>query len=321
MFSKLIVVASALLVLSFPARAAYDVDAPVSLTPSAASSITEQMRDETRPRRGTLYRVSLGDRTSYLFGTIHVGKTNFFPLNPEVMQAWDAASSVVLELDTRNSTAFYAALEKHGLYPVGDSIARHVSASAYQQLTQTLIAAKVDPAKVARYKPWLVANLLVGRVLEQRGYLSAQGIETYLLAPPQLQGKRVLELESAEFQLALFDSLSDADEEKYMLENLADLNDGSAVRKTEGLVDAWSRGDDSTVDRLLSEITSGNTVSSNFMQQTLLGARNVQMAANIDHIIKGNAVAFVGVGMLHLAGAQGLPQLLRQRGYLVEKIY
>lgn len=325
MLSKLIFVACVLCAHVLPAHAALEPDAPASLSPSAGStllsgSITEQIR--TAPaRRGTLYRVTQGSQTGYLFGTIHIGKPEFLPLDPAVMQALGTASSLVLELDTRKSVAFYAALNKHGLYPVGDSIRQHLTPAAYQRLVQVLTAAGVDPVPLARYKPWLIANLLIGRALERRGYLSSNGVESFLLAPAQLQTKQVVELESADVQLALFDSLNDADEETYMLENLANLINGSAIRQTEGMIDAWTHSDDSKLDSLLTEMTTGDTVSSQFMQHTLLGLRNQQMAANIDTIMQRDRVAFVGVGMLHLAGENGLPQLLRQRGYVVEKMY
>ena len=45
------------------------------------------------------------------------------------------------------------------------------------------------------------------------------------------------------------------------------------------------------------------------------------MAAQIDQLMGKGGVLFVGVGLLHLLGDNGLPQLLGQRGYLVERVY
>jgi len=45
------------------------------------------------------------------------------------------------------------------------------------------------------------------------------------------------------------------------------------------------------------------------------------MSERIEHMLKDGKVSFVGVGLLHLLGANGLPQLLSQRGYQVERIY
>jgi uncharacterized protein YbaP (TraB family) len=67
--------------------------------------------------------------------------------------------------------------------------------------------------------------------------------------------------------------------------------------------------------------TSGDSVSAGFMQRVLLGKRNPEMAANIERIMQQDQVAFVGVGLLHLVGDDGLPQLLKRRGYQVEQLY
>jgi uncharacterized protein YbaP (TraB family) len=45
------------------------------------------------------------------------------------------------------------------------------------------------------------------------------------------------------------------------------------------------------------------------------------MADHIERLMREDSVTFVGVGLLHLLGANGLPQLLAQRGYLVERVY
>jgi uncharacterized protein YbaP (TraB family) len=45
------------------------------------------------------------------------------------------------------------------------------------------------------------------------------------------------------------------------------------------------------------------------------------MASSIEAIMRDDQVAFVGVGLLHLIGSNGVPQLLRQRGYEVEQVF
>ncbi len=57
------------------------------------------------------------------------------------------------------------------------------------------------------------------------------------------------------------------------------------------------------------------------MQQVLLARRNPAMAHKIELLLKSERASFVGVGLLHLVGEAGLPSLLRQRGYQVEKLY
>lgn len=289
----------------------------VDTVPSAAALLAAPA--DGAPRRGVLYRIQGRGQTSYLFGTIHVGKQGFFPLEPEVTRALAGASNLVMERDIRESEPFSIALSKHGFYLPGDTIRNHLSPDAMARLESSLRQAGIASHTVAHYKPWLMANMLVGLELEQHGFQRSQGVENFLLAASP--HKKVVGLESADYQLSLFATLDDAQQERYLLENLDDLQDGNALRKSQGLIDAWSSADAEKIDRVMLELTTGNTISSYFMQRTLLDKRNPEMATAIDNIMKDRQAAFVGVGVLHLLGANGLPQLLMQRGYEVEKVY
>jgi len=297
---------------------AHSMDMSIPPAPAAAPADAIQLSDV--PRRGALYRVRHEGKTSYLFGTIHVGKQGFFPLEPEVTQALAAASSLVLELDVRASEPFQRALAQHGQYPAGQSIADHLSPAALAQLKKALAKAGMSLASVQHYRPWLVANILVGQEIEKVGFQRGMGVEGWLLSKASAQHKPLQELESADYQLGLFASMDDRQQEAYLLENIAEVENGAAVRKSAGLIEAWSAADAPRIAALTRELTSGDSVSARFMDRTLLGKRNPEMAASIEAIMrKGDA--FVGIGLLHLVGDNGVPALLRQHGFEVEQVY
>ncbi|UGQ47436.1 TraB/GumN family protein [Massilia endophytica] len=296
-----------------------EMNVPHAVASASASSQPIQLKPV--PRRGALYRVRHDGKTSYLFGTIHVGKQNFFPLEPEVTRALADASSLVLELDTRAYEPFQQALAKYGSYPAGQTISQHLSPMALARLNKALAKAGMTLSSVEQYRPWLVANILVGTEIEKNGYHRSNGVEGFLLSAAVKQKKKVRELESADYQLSLFASLDDGQQERYLLENIAELDNGMALKKSAGLIDAWSNADAERIAALTRELTTGDTVSAMFMDRTLLRKRNPEMAANIEAIMKNEKVAFVGIGLLHLVGENGVPELLRQRGYEVEKMY
>ncbi len=296
-----------------------EMSVPNAVAIAAADPV--RLQQPAPPRRGALYRVRHDGKTSYLFGTIHVGKQGMYPLEPEVTRALADASSLVLELDTRVYEPFQQALTKYGIYPAGDSITRHLSPAALAKLQVALDKAGLPLRNVEGYRPWLVANILVGTEIEKHGYHRSNGVEGYLLTAAAKQKKPVRELETAEYQLSLFSTLDDAQQEKYMLENLEELANGKALQKSAGLIDAWSNADAPRIAAMAHELTTGDSVSATFMDRKLLGQRNPQMAANIEAIMRSDQVAFVGIGLLHLIGEDGIPELLRRRGYDVEKMY
>jgi len=271
--------------------------------------------------QGGLYRISGHGRVAYLFGTVHVGASSFYPLAPEVNRALAGANRVVVELDTRGDTDFVHAVKKHGSYPPGDDIRHHVSPDTLGRLTDALHEDGITIASMARFKPWLVANLLLNVELERNGYHRSEGVEQVLLANAQRRRAPVAELESADYQLALYDTMDDVEAERYLRECLRDLADGSALRRSRAVIEAFDSGDARSLDALLAASTGGGSAVADFTRRTLLGRRNPEMAFHIERLMRDNSVIFIGVGLLHLLGANGLPQLLAQRGYLVERVY
>jgi uncharacterized protein YbaP (TraB family) len=273
------------------------------------------------PQRGTLYRVRYQNNTAYLFGTIHVGKPAFFPLETEVTRALAHAGKLVVEIDIRNSEPFQQALKKHGLYAAGGRIDQRLSAESLRRLRLALEKFGIPFEDIAHMKPWLVANMLIAFDLERQGYQRSDGIEYFLLSFAKEQTKTVQELESAEYQLSLYDGMPEAEQEQYLRENLAEIDDGNALKKAQALIDAWASANGKAFDDLLQESLNEKTISSKFMHRVLLDKRNPEMAEKIEVLLKNEESTFVGVGLLHLIGETGLPTLLRQRGYEVEKLY
>lgn len=293
---------------------------PASAGNDAAAAAAAQVvgKSDAAPR-GSLYRIRHRGHTSYLFGTIHVGTESFFPLEPAVTRALAEAGKLVLEIDVRQNAPFQAALDKHGVYPEGDDISRHLSPATLAKLRAALSRAGLEWDSMRRFKPWLLANLLLGLDLEHSGYRRAQGVEMFLLS--HAQTKTVHELESAEYQMSLFDAMDDASQEQYLREQLDELDDGRAMKKARALIAAWASGNGDAVEGIVRESLGDGTISSAFAYRVLLEKRNPQMAEKIVRMLDAGETAFVGVGWLHLVGDAGLPALLRQRGVEVEKVY
>src|SRR3569623_3500780 len=58
---------------------------PPAEAPATSPDILQQLK--SAPSRGLIYELSRDGKTAYLFGTIHVGRAEFFPLDLDVTQA------------------------------------------------------------------------------------------------------------------------------------------------------------------------------------------------------------------------------------------
>jgi len=272
------------------------------------------------PLRGILYRVDYRGHTCYLFGTVHVGQSAFYPLEPRVMRALHDADTLAIEVDVRDAAALRRAAQTYGFYPEGDTIDRHLPPGELAHLKQALRHAGIPFENVARMKPWMVANLLLVQAMARHGFPPGQGIEEYFLAVAQKEGKAVTGLETAGYQLSLFDRLDDAQQRAYLHETLRNLASGKEVREGLALIDAWQHADDAAMQSAMRDTLSDGP-SDRLIEKLLLAQRNPAMAAKIGALIRRDRDCFVAIGALHLLGRDGVPALLAAQGYRVRKLY
>ncbi|HWT71837.1 MAG TPA: TraB/GumN family protein [Oxalicibacterium sp.] len=297
---------------SFHAALAHAERSTSAAAPAAQSPI---------PLRGTLYRIDYRGRSSYLFGTVHVGQAAFYPLEPQVTRALQQSEQLALEVDIRNTAAFQQAILRYGVYPDEQTVAQHLPVDELAQLQQALEHAGIPFANVARMKPWMIANVLLVQTMARHGFPAEQGLEQYFLGVAAQQKKPVVELESAGYQLSLFDQLDEQQQQVYLRETMQDIADGSAIDKGIALIDAWSRADSTAMQAAVDDMLNDDSVSSRFIERTLLAQRNPHMAERIAAWLKSGKTTFVAVGTLHLIGKDSIPALLRQRGYRVSRLY
>lgn len=90
-------------------------DSPPAEAPAASTDVLQQLK--SAPSRGLLYEVSRNGKIAYLFGTIHVGRPDFFPLDLVVTQALAHSSELVVELDATQGDKMQAAVQRHAVLP------------------------------------------------------------------------------------------------------------------------------------------------------------------------------------------------------------
>lgn len=284
----------------------------------------DQSAQQQTPPRGALYRVSQQGQpghVAWLFGTIHVGKPAFYPLEPRVMRAFTESNKLLIEVDMRDTATLLAAVQKYGMYGEGDALDKHISADTLRRLQQALNKQGLSMDAAARMKPTMAANMLALAAYTQAGYEATLGTDMYLMTLATNQGKAVAGLESADYQFSLFDNLNATQQEQYLRETLDELKSGKSKRQMRELLDAWGSADTKKIDALMADMLAEKTVAADFTRHILLAQRNHTMSEKIATLLQTDDKIFVAVGLLHLVGKEGVPALLRARGYTVEKIY
>jgi hypothetical protein len=183
-----------------------------------------------------------------------------------------------------------------------------------------MAAACVAPESLATLRPEMQAVSL--EVLEGRGQglYPDYGIDVFLAGLGHGMRKPVRSLETPESQAALLVSDDPVETAHTVGELLDELESGKGAKMLERLAGDWQRGDQADLDAYASWCECLDTPQQKADFARLVDERNPLMA---DKVVQWHAEGkslFVAVGSLHMLGRMGLPELLKARGFQVERV-
>lgn len=261
------------------------------------------------PDRGPLWRITRGGQSSYLFGSLHVGKADWAYPGPALRAAWAQTDVLAVELDPADvGPALAAAGPGEALAP---PLAERVQAQAR--------VACLPPGALAPLPAMLQLSLLTLLEARRDGFDAMFGQDLMLLAWARTEGRPVLALETLQEQL---DAMAPpAGELPQIVDGaLRQLQRGEMRAPLRKLADAWQRGDMKTLADYRRWCGCASTPAERAWFKRINDDRNVNLAERIAALHGPGQRLLVAVGALHMSGPQALPRLLAERGFTVETL-
>jgi hypothetical protein len=304
-------------------QAAWAESAAAPNTPAATATDAEDAlrQMQAAPPRGLLYEVSKNGHAGYLFGTIHVGRADFFPLDLTATQAMAKSGELVVELDASQTDKIQAGLRRYALLLPPQTLDTLLPSRLQQRLHAQLDALAIPREAVQGWKPWMATMALTMGALKKLGYGFEYATEFYFISIANALKMPVTELEGIDYQFQLFDSIPPQDQLVYLDESLGYLEKNEMQADTRVLIDAWLASDPAALQQITLKSLQDSPRSATWVKQKLFTERNQHMADKIDRMLIEGRTPFVAVGALHLTGTDGLPALLEKRGYRVVNLY
>jgi len=269
-----------------------------------------------QPARDFIWKVTAPTGSLYLVGSVHLLTKDYYPLSPALDKAFKDSDLLVEEADLGEleSLASQFTLLSRGMLPENQSLETVVSAATYALVTKrvTDLGMPIEPLK--RFKPWMLAMTLEALEWQKAGFDATLGLDRHFYDRAKVDGKRVQGLETADFQLSLFDQMTKEEQDRMLAESLKDLDREQASVIT--LTNAWKAGDAATVERIVLDDVKGDPL----MYGRLLVNRNRTWFPTLDALLKRTGRAFVVVGAAHLVGPDGLLTMFKAKGYKVEQL-
>jgi uncharacterized protein len=266
-------------------------------------------------KRACLWKLKSEKNTVYILGSIHLLKKDAYPLAQTLERAFDDSQAVVLEIapDAMTQERVQKLFLSKGLYGDKESLKGNVTEATYEFVRKRTEELGLDIERFNRFKPWLLGLTLAVVKLQKLGLDPEYGIDKYFFDKAKKAGKEVISLETAEYQIDLFDGMSASLEEELLLQTLRDLD--VMEKEIDRIVAAWASRDTATLETtLLKSLREYPEV-----YNKLLKERNKNWLPIIERLIGQEKNYLVVVGVGHLIGADSLISLLKGKGYSLDQ--
>lgn len=247
----------------------------------------------------------------FIMGSIHIGKSSFYPFPEKIETAFSNTPNIVVEINTK-SKEFADKVHNLNAYAyLGDNktLKDVLSNDLYAALKTNFANYGLPMEKVYRLKPWVAASTLVSLKMMSLGYVAESGTEKYFL--DKAENKNIFELESFEEQSNLMDGI---DGNLFLTMTLLSLS--SMENELGTLIESWKNQDMQKIEALTMEGIENENQKDYF--DKLYFKRNIAMTEKIKGYLSQNDNYFVIVGSGHLVGEKGILSLLKKAGYTVE---
>ena len=264
-----------------------------------------------------LWRVQSRANTVYVLGSIHFFKKEAYPLDQRIESAFDQSEVLAVEANVNDIAKIdIEKLVGSALYLGHDTLEKHISNEAYELIKKETGRLGIPLELINRQKPWFLALVLESLELLKLGFDPNYGIDKYFLSKAEGK-KKILEMESLDYQIDLLCKFSDQEQELFLLYTLKDLN--ILRQELDKLTRAWISGDAKGLESVMTRgVVEDSRMSS--VYEKLILERNRNMASKIEDFLRNRETYFVVVGAGHLVGSQGIIEILRGKGYMVEQL-
>jgi hypothetical protein len=249
----------------------------------------------------------------FLLGSLHVLKSDAYPLAKEINKAYNLSQKIVFETDlaAMMDPAVQAKMLSLGLYPEGQNLFQNISDDMQSVLKKRMTDLGMPMEHFARFKPWFLAVALTTLELQRLGFSPAFGIDVHFYGRAGSDEKEIGFLEPVEFQLDLLGKMNAHDQKAFLSQTLKDLD--VAARMADDMLKYWKKGETDNLYSILFKSFEDYPQ----IENRLLRRRNKDWIDKIEEMMAEDKNIFIVVGAGHLIGPGSVVALLKEKGYKV----
>lgn len=251
---------------------------------------------------------------SYLFGTIHIIAAEDFLLSDSTLAAFNRCKEVAFEInmDEMDNLGAMLPLLMKAFMRNGTTLRDLLSTEDYNLVKSRFSEMGLPVFMLERVKPMFLSSMVSGPGSDTSALSDTKSYEIELLQLARDADKPVHGLETAAYQMSMFDSIPYKAQAEMLVQTL---KAGPSENDEMDQLVALYKAQDLVELQKMMESESGIGE----YQHLLLDQRNINWIPVMSRMMKEEPV-FFAVGAGHLGGEKGVIALLRRQGYQMRAI-
>ena len=259
----------------------------------------------------------------YVLGTIHVADKDFYPLEKNVLRAFDKADRLVSEI---GGAADFEALASELQTVIMKNMNTDPQKSLLNVLSEDELTFLYETVgddtvhQLALFNPWILNTILSQFLMAKVGLDAGAGIDMYLMQ--RAENKKIEALDTVEQQLAVLSYGSFDDQLAILKDSIQALRDiDKSTEEIHRLRNLYLSNNRTELSALIVELLL--EVPSSFSEKkaqayidALLTDRNRIWAQKFDSYLREGGNTFVFAGVAHFLGKSSVFEIMRQKDML-----
>lgn len=267
--------------------------------------------------RPAMWKVSDADSTVWIFGSVHILPPNVDWRRPALMAALEEADYVYFEAPTDAISQFrlQSLVAREGFYGAERSLLDALSPAGRERLREICAALGTEIDSYLPMRPWLAYTALTYQMMVAEGGDPNQGVDAQMALAAARAGKELRHFETLEQQTMMLAGMPEDAQAQVLETTLEQFDEGP--QQMLKMLRAWLAGDLTGLEQTVFA-DSGEMPQS--FSDDMFTNRNLAWAETLDAFLDGAGDALVVVGAAHMVGEDDLIDLLRARGWTVERL-
>jgi len=264
----------------------------------------------------TLWKVAGASNSVYLLGSIHLLRSQDYPLPTVLDAAYDDAEVLIMEvdMDDMDPIAAQTAFTTYGVLHDDTTLRDLMGNDLYQQAITAAEAIDIPLEMLNKTEPWYAAMTIEIMMLSRIGFNPALGVEMHMMSKATNDGKTIEGFETVEEQIQFLDGMSLQAQQEMLLSTLEE--SAKLSEMMDDLIEAWRHGDVASLETgMLDELAKHEELT-----KILVTDRNSRWVGQIESLLDDDDDYLIIVGALHLVGPGGVPRRLENIGYDVHQL-